>query len=45
MRRPLAGELDVHEGEQHLSGVFVLAVVEKVPLAALVGRIPFEDVE
>lgn len=42
---PLAGELDVEEGGEHLGVVVVLAAVYEMPLARLVGGVPFQDFE
>jgi hypothetical protein len=43
--RPLEGKADVDERGQRLDAGVVLRMVEKVPLAALICRMPLEDVE
>lgn len=45
MGLPLAGETDVDQGADSLSGGFVLGVIEEEALAGLVGGMPGEDVK
>lgn len=41
----LKGQADVEKGRQRLYRLTMLRVIEKVSLAALISRIPLEDVE
>lgn len=42
---PLEWQADVDEGANGLYAVIVLSMVEEVALAALIRRVPVEDVE
>lgn len=42
---PLERETDVNKRAYGLHTIVVLGVVEEIPLAALVGGMPFEDIK